>query len=379
MNIYVLRNSVAKTSADIKRIAESLYFMGYNVTIISRLRGEKTTENISENKYRIGEDYILNKELNVKSNENSGLKNLFNLMFYMFKLLNILIKDRKQYEVIHAFDLDTGLPALVMSIFFKKKYVYHILDFYVDSKSGIPRTLKKIIKKMEFLVISKADCTIICTNERMAQIDGSKPKKIEIIYNTPVKNKFIEVEKNSYIANTSRTSICYVGTLSKTRFIDEMLEIVSKNDKLLLTIAGNGTSIDKVNKYSKEFSNIAFLGTIDYEKSLELYSESDLMFAIYDPTIPNHKYSAPNKIYEAMMLGKPIIVAKDTGMDDIILKEKIGFSVDYSINEIATLLEFISDNKEILKEYKINSSNAYPKYSWDKMEQRLKNIYYNLY
>ena len=53
---------------------------------------------------------------------------------------------------------------------------------------------------------------------------------------------------------------------------------------------------------------------IDYESALELYAKCDLMFALYDPAIPNHRYSAPNKVYEAMLLGKPIIVAEGTGV-----------------------------------------------------------------
>ena len=34
------------------------------------------------------------------------------------------------------------------------------------------------------------------------------------------------------------------------------------------------------------------------------------MTAIYDPNISNHYYAAPNKFYEALMLGKPLIMVK---------------------------------------------------------------------
>lgn len=54
------------------------------------------------------------------------------------------------------------------------------------------------------------------------------------------------------------------------------------------------------------------------------------MTAIYDPKVPNHRYAAPNKFYEALMLGKPIVMAKNTGFDEIIEENNIGCLIEYS-------------------------------------------------
>ena len=52
-------------------------------------------------------------------------------------------------------------------------------------------------------------------------------------------------------------------------------------------------------------------GKLQYSQTLALESQCDIRVATYDPSIRNHKYSAPNKFYESLMLGKPIIMAKD--------------------------------------------------------------------
>jgi len=98
------------------------------------------------------------------------------------------------------------------------------------------------------------------------------------------------------------------------------------------------------------------------------------LFATYDPNIPNHKYSAPNKIYEAMSLGKPIIVCKNTGIDKLIIENKLGYAIDYSSKEFKKTLKNIKSQD--LKDISKNAKKLYnEKYNWKKMEEVLIDIY----
>ena len=74
---------------------------------------------------------------------------------------------------------------------------------------------------------------------------------------------------------------------------------------------------------------MTWYGRISYQQALELSQQADVLFATYDPAIPNHQYSSPNKVFEGMMLGKPIIVAKHTNMDRMIKDANCGIIVEY--------------------------------------------------
>ena len=79
------------------------------------------------------------------------------------------------------------------------------------------------------------------------------------------------------------------------------------------------------------------------------------------------------------MLGKPLIMAKNTGMDDIIQKHNIGEVVEYNIESVkAGIFKLISRRNEWrsmgLEMNKI--FNSY--YSWNQMEERLVNLYDNI-
>ena len=103
------------------------------------------------------------------------------------------------------------------------------------------------------------------------------------------------------------------------------------------------------------------------------------MFAIYDPRVTNHRYASPNKLYEAMMLGKPIIVCENTGIDELIKKKKIGEVIEFSEEGFADGINRIIERKEewpkIEKEMKRLFENEY---SWEIMEERLIDLYCKL-
>ena len=102
------------------------------------------------------------------------------------------------------------------------------------------------------------------------------------------------------------------------------------------------------------------------------------MFAMYDPKHPNHTYSAANKVYEAMLLGKPIIVANNTGMDKIVRSENMGYTIDFTQEAFVELLDYLSENKEELFEKSKNAYDAHARYSWEEMEQRIIVLYEHL-
>ena len=89
-------------------------------------------------------------------------------------------------------------------------------------------------------------------------------------------------------------------------------------------IGGFGQLENYIIEQSQRNNNIYFYGKLPYGKTLALEQACDIMIAIYDPSFANHKYAAPNKFYESLMLGKPIIMAHHTGFDNIIERNRIG-------------------------------------------------------
>ena len=95
----------------------------------------------------------------------SGIKNARKLLGFNFFLLKQLIKKRKTYKVIHACDFDTILPAIFMKLFFRKKVIYDIFDWFVDSRELHNIFIKKSILFLEYINLKYSDITVFKDDE----------------------------------------------------------------------------------------------------------------------------------------------------------------------------------------------------------------------
>lgn len=181
--------------------------------------------------------------------------------------------------------------------------------------------------------------------------------------------KKIDLDKN-------KIKLVYVGILGSGRFIKEIAEVVKDNPRYEFHIGGFGKYENYFKYMSEEYSNIKFYGTLPYIKTLELENSCDILTAIYDPMVPNHNYAAPNKFYESLMLGKPIIMARNTGMSEIVWKENIGEVIEYNIDSFKDALTRIIQRKLEWPTIEGKMKNIYKEnYSWEEMDRRLLNLY----
>jgi hypothetical protein len=124
---------------------------------------------------------------------------LFSFLHFEWSLLAWLMRNRRNYDIIHAFDLDTGIVAWLSSKLYRKKLVFHVLDSYADTHFFSDSIIKRMVHKIEMALINSAEATLICTEERKVQIQNSTPKRLEIIHNTP--NYSGENETNRFELN----------------------------------------------------------------------------------------------------------------------------------------------------------------------------------
>ena len=152
-----------------------------------------------------------------------------------------------------------------------------------------------------------------------------------------------------------------------------------QNPNLEFHVGGFGSMDSFFNDMAEKWDNISFYGRLSYDQTLSLENECDIMLAIYDPTIANHRFAAPNKFYESLMLGKPVIMVRGTGMSQIVEDNDIGVLIDYSkegfIDGVNRLIDRKDDWASMGERMKAIYRNQY---CWDEMERRLVQLYTEL-
>lgn len=374
-NVVLIRSNPVKPYPRLEKMANYLAENGYGVTVLAWDRD--SNYNPKEEILKLKDTEVKIIRIGLKGQFSGGVKKNLKSMLKFQRFIYLWLKQhRLEYDIIHAYDFDTGYTALKCAKRFKKKMIYDIPDYYVDSHD-LKGVIGRLIRKAENSVINKADATIICTEERKKQIAETHPKKLYVIHNTPD----IAIEQsNNANAKHKKLKLVYIGIFGRTRFIDKIAETVSKRDDCEFHIGGFGAGMEKYfEEMAKKYENIFYYGRISYDKTISLERECDVMCAIYDPAIPNHKYAAPNKFYEALALGKPSIMARNTGMASIVEKYGLGEVIDYNVDALNRAIDNLSDKNNSFTEISKKATQLYQStYSWSKMESVIKEIYTNI-
>ena len=314
--------------------------------------------------------------LGIKAGWGVGIKkNAIAFVKYSIRTLIWLIKNHKKYDVIHACDLQTIIPSFIPILLFRKRFVYDIYDYFSDTAHGNYLILK-LSKKIETIVINRADATIICSEKRKEQIFPAKPRKLVVIHNAPSRSQIIISDKSICKTHNDNTKLVYVGNLVEDRCIDLLIEVMKKNPEIELHIGGMGKLEKVVEKAARENENIYYYGKMKYNDVLALEKECDIIIALYDQAVHNHKYAAPNKFYESLALGKPIIMLHDTGMDELVDRYNLGITVDQNINSISSGINVLIKRKGDMDTMGKRAYDLFlAEYCWEIMEERLKEMY----
>lgn len=364
--VYIRSTSIYcqyKTTKEIKTLAEA----GHHIRVIGWDRSGEASERCAS----LFEPYADRVSFTFYSPDaectaGSGfLSEIFPWFEFVTESLEKIIHET---DWVHACNLVSGWPAYRVCEKYGKKLVYDIYDYFIDSHT-LPPEICSTAEKMEIRVINYADTTIICTEERREQIRKATPRKLAVIYNTP---------DIAGIA-TDLPAIwdyAYCGSFPKDRLLEEILAEYPSHRDLRFVFAGWGYCQALVEECAEAAENFVFQGRIPGSEALRIESRSKVLSAIYKPTKRNHRLCAPNKFYEALALGKPVIVCRGTGIDRIVEENEIGVVIDYDAQEFYQALRALLSDPEKRAEMGSRARNLYEsKYDWSMMKERLVRIY----
>ncbi len=351
------------TDSAIFKVAETLYENGVDVHLL--VWDRQNNLNVQDYPFKII-------KFSMKAPYDKFSVLLYLPFWWIYELYFLL---NNNYEIIHVNDLDTLWPAIIAKSINKTKLLYTIYDFYVyviidGSFQKIRNLIKTFLRQMELYGIKFTDILFLVDESRYDEVEGAVINKLVYIYNSPP-----DIYHNH--KTKKDVKIFYGGAISNDRGIEYVLESIKGLNNVKLVIAGNGEKkiIDKI----MNAENTEFLSWISYNKILTETLESDIIFRFSDPDYPRTKTASPNKLFEAMMCGKPIIMNSEIGVSKIVIKEKCGLIVNYG--DIKAVRSAIIQLKEpnLRNQLGLNGRKAYEnKYSWKIMEKRLIDAYERL-
>lgn len=369
MRILFCRSNPIDPDPRVEKEAQALRDAGHQVQAVAWDRSGQLPTAENKNGLQV-------QRLAIRAAFGHGMGNLPALLKWQIGLLFWLIRQHKTYDILHACDFDTIIPAMIYKIMYRKPVVYDIFDFYADHLRATPEIIKLLIRKIDLYLISQANATILVDESRAKQIEGAKPRRLVYIYNAPEEIKISRYRDEK----KAGLRIAYIGLLQIERGLLELIDVLKKRPEWHLDLAGFGGDEEKILARVAEMSNVTWHGRIPYDKTLAISAQADVLIATYNPSIPNHRYSSPNKLFEAMMLARPIVVAQETNMDRIVQEHRCGMIIPYgnivALEEALLQLEIQPNLGQYLGE---NGRKAYETtYGWPIMRARIVQLYQSL-
>lgn len=362
MRVLIVRSRAIDPS--VKKIASALAKNGYNVHL---LLWDRTGEQSDPNN-----DIYRTHFCRIKAPYDSLLAVFYLPLWWLFEL-GFLMKYSNKNTIIHACDFDTLWPAVCVKIIKRLPLNYSILDFYADNfPQSTPHFIRNIIAFAEKFGLRYTNTTFLADESRLVQIKGARYNNIAYIYNTPQEPNFCDEKKA--LPDSNKFVLFYAGVLHESRGLRQIIEAIEDIEDIIFLVAGTGPESSLFENLSNvERKKIKYIGWITYDEVIRQTILSDCIIALYDPRIPNNKYASPNKLFEAMMCRKPIIVNEGTSMTTIVQNEKCGLIVSFkNISQIKDAILTLENDINLCRLLGDHGREAYEKrYNWDIMQKRL--------
>ena len=299
---------------------------------------------------------------------------LFLPIWWSFVFINLLVT---KYDVIHAVNFDSIIPALIAGKLKKKPIVYEILDVYVD-EIVLPQLIRKITLGVDKIFMRFSNAIIVADEMQIEGIGGIPNNKIVPIYDSPP-NAFIG-NINEFQKDNNTFTLFFAGVLNKARQLnlDKVIEAIKDIDGIKLIIAGYGDLVDNIKEWVSQMpEKVEFIGAISYTEVIQNGLKSDLFFILRDPIVPANQYTCGSTLFNAMICGKPILANDGSSTASKVRENNCGLVVNANdINQIKQAIIKLRDDPELCQKLGANARKAYnEKFAWLLMEQRLIRLY----
>jgi len=296
----------------------------------------------------------------------------------LWKLLKVIKKQK--IDLIHLnsslaqFGIFRDWLCTFISRIYKIPYVIHLhIDVEVRSKKAITFNGKPFLYQNIFRRAS----AIIVLNNQSKETVLSLGDFVDKTFYLP---NFVDIDsiptKKMYISEGKYSNAVFVGALTESKGVYQLLKVLRKTLNLKITFIGEPTKgvQVKVQRLIRKYniSERVFLkGVLPNRETLDIMSLSD--FFIF----PTHEEGFPISVAEAMAIGLPVLASPAGAIPDMIEDGKGGYIIDpENIEGYVKAINIFERNRELLFQMgKYNQEKAKTNYDYPIVVERICKLY----
>ena len=366
-HIYISVSNDLVTDQRVHKVCETICsnFPKYKITLIGRLK--KDSKPVNQRAYNVH-------RMSLRFEKGFKFYAEYNLRLFLY----LLFKPRGIY---FSNDLDTLLPNFLLSKIKGSALIYDSHEYFTEVPELIGRDkVRAIWLRIESYILPKLK-TMFTVNETLAKIYSEKYHiPVHTVRNVPKldgykKNENMHNIREKYGIAPTDYLLIYQGAVNKDRGLEELIEAFTYLPEVYhLLIIGSGdvhqTLLEKT--IELKLKQIHFTGQIPFSELAAYTYQADLGVSLEKSTNLNYRYALPNKVFDYLASGVPILVSPLTELCAILDKYDVGQLLpSHEPKVIAETIESIFANQNQLAIWKENTQKTSEEYCWEKEEKKL--------
>ena len=295
-------------------------------------------------------------------------------------------------DVIHVHDLPLALSSIQIGRALGLPVIYDMHENYPAAMEGWYKpglagwTIRnpRIARFVEKYCLNHADKIIVVADEHKQLLTsmGVFTKKIHVVENTPLRKLLnYHSKSSSRINNYSKNYLLtYFGKINPERNLELVLhafpEIRAIIPNARFLVIGDGPHLKKIKEeVSKLDLNdwIDFKGWLRLEEAVPLFEETDICIMPHDSN-DHLDYGIPNKLFEYMSFGKPVVIGDSRASARIV--REAGCGEIFKPGSIESFVEAVLKIKGSTESYGENGRMLIKqKYHWENTSKKLLQVY----
>lgn len=278
--------------------------------------------------------------------------------------------------------LARGLWAIPTAIALGRRYgarvVYDIGDVYLEARSlaRLHGPVRSYLQRAERGWARDADA-LITVNESLAELLTERlgAGRPTVILNTPPRYLPPPEPPQRFRGlpgvATGLPIVLYHGGLFAERGIEQLIDAVSELQHVVLVLMGYGALVPAIARRIREAGpagRVVLLPAVPPTELLDWVASADVVAIPIQPTTLNHRYATPNKLWEAIAVGVPILASDLPGMAPVVHDLDAGVLVDPTdpadiARGLTEVLAYSVTSRAALRERLLTAART--RYSWE--------------
>jgi glycosyltransferase involved in cell wall biosynthesis len=301
-------------------------------------------------------------------------------LFFYLSFAGILIREllKTKADIFFAEDIYT-LPFVFIAAKLKRARVYYNSREIYAFIGGLRNRpyLQSLIRSIEKIFITRVDL-VLTTGwmdseylEKSFGINNTLVIRNIPTYQTPT-NK-VDFRK-LYGLKESSVILLYQGVLLEGRGVPNILRSMVKIPETVLIVVGDGEQKENFIKLAGSLGikeRVIFTGMISQKELINYTAGADIGLVLIENISLSYYYALPNKLFEYIMAGLPLLSSDLPQMKEIIEKYNVGESI--SIKDDETIINVIKNwinDPDIPALYRNNCQSAALQLNWQEEYKR---------